>query len=478
MAMMSTLTQRADMVALPAMPALRFDNRTAFDALHFDTIDQNDVGFHVIVAKTGYRLGPCDEAGQARLDPLDTPALLYTEDRFHDDRIDCSVRVESDLAPYKPKCDVIVLGDAYAPGDRPAESFDAVLRVQQPDQVAPLPEPPQPLNPFQPISMPVRQQWQAELAAARATRIPGRMLINKVLTVTGPREIRRWGAILPGWKLTRPVPVASVPLRYEYAQGGECLVEASSDAASRVSPKRRLSAEHQAHYSHLSAAPVAHAACEYNPTGRGFASEWYLKATDIKRLAAPQLEYPEAAFSARLFEYSSLGEAELVPAGLGFIGRAWLPRRKLVGTFDTSTSWRSDDVPRLPRDFDFRYWNGAPEDQQCEHPTGGERITLVNLTPPGAEFARDGIAKFDLPSEQLYLVAVNDENAVAAVPLVIDTIVIDTQAGNVELTWRLCLIADGEFADVQLHHAATPEQLDRLKQWNTPEKGENMAPVA
>lgn len=45
---------------------------------------------------------------------------------------------------------------------------------------------------------------------------------------------------------------------------------------------------------------------------------------------------------------------------------------------------------------------------------------------------------------------------------------IDTLAGTVELTWRLCIAADGEFAEARLLHARTPEQLDRLKQWSAP----------
>lgn len=461
--------QKADMTQLPSLPSLRFDNRTEFDALHFDTIDHNDVGFHVIVAKTGYHLDQCNEAGFARLQPLDAPALLVTEDRFHEDRVECSVRVESDLAPYKPKCDVVVLGDAYAPGGRPAESFQVSLQMKLQDQPAPLPEPPQPLNPFQPLSMSARQAWQAELAAARAMRIPGRVLIDKTLTVTGPRELRREGMLFPCWHLTDPVPVASVPLRYEHAQGGECIVDGTSDGANEVPQQQRLTDEQQSQYKHLGAPPVAHVACQYNPVGRGFAPEWYLKATRTSRLPAPQFEYLHAQFSTQKFEHCSRGKAELVPAGLGFVGRAWLPRRELIGTFDTTKSWQRDDVPRLPRDFDFAYWNGAPLDQQVDYPSGGEQFTLLNLAPPEAPFVRNGVLNFKLPCEQLFLLAVDDDNAVAATPLSIDTIVIDTAAGRVELTWRLCLIADGRFADAQLLHASTAEQLNRLEQWNVPE---------
>ena len=69
------------MAGIPEIPPLRFRNDTAFDALHFDTLDQHDAAFHVIVAKTGYAFGPCGGDGLAALAPLDPPAPLHHEDR-------------------------------------------------------------------------------------------------------------------------------------------------------------------------------------------------------------------------------------------------------------------------------------------------------------------------------------------------------------------------------------------------------------
>ncbi len=54
-----------------------------------------------------------------------------------------SVRQESDLAPFEPKADVVVSGDAYAPGGEPAESWPVqiwiddhthALRVSRPSE--------------------------------------------------------------------------------------------------------------------------------------------------------------------------------------------------------------------------------------------------------------------------------------------------------------------------------------------------------
>ncbi|MDM5179743.1 DUF2169 domain-containing protein [Massilia sp. DJPM01] len=474
----------------PSIPSLRFDNRTGLDALHFDTIDQNGVAFHVVVAKTAYRFDGCDEHGHARLVSLEDPAPLYTDDMCYQDDTEQSVRCESDLAPYKPHCDVIVVGSAHAPGGKPVRRFGVRLHLQLPDQPAPLPERPFPLNPMQPLSFDTEQAWKEELALAERTMVPGRVLIDKVLTVTGERELQRrlapvrlaqlmvavvtLGLVqLNRWRLTTSAPSTSVPLRYEYAQGGQCVIPADGKGAKRVPKRHRLTRAQQEQYSYLLVPPAALDASQVNPIGCGFAPRWYLRASGLKRLPAPRIEYAHAPFTARRFWQSAVGRPVLVPAGFGYVGRAWLPRRSLVGTIETKSHWEPDEVPALPKDFDFAYWNGAPQDQQCEHLAGGERLTLTNLCAPGAPFARadsadNTVLSFALPQQSPFLLATNAVGAVAAMPLAIDTVLIDAEAGQVELSWRLCIVADGEFADARLLQAANEEQLGRLAAWNTP----------
>ncbi|HAQ24498.1 MAG TPA: hypothetical protein DCQ80_00760 [Pseudomonas sp.] len=62
------------------------------------------------------------------------------------------------------------------------------------------------------------------------------------------------------------------------------------------------------------------------------------------------------------------------PAGFGIRGRAWAPRLQTAGTYDRQ--WLDARWPLLPRDFDFAYWNGAPEDQQIDSPHGFVRAPL------------------------------------------------------------------------------------------------------
>lgn len=474
-------------MVLPVLPSLRFDNRTDLDALHFDTLDQNGVGFHVIVAKTSYSL----EGGggqRAQLRPLDEPGLLHTEDRYHDDDATQSVRIESDLAPFKPLCDVVVVGAAHAPEGKPVRRFTASLHVQAPDRPAPLPPKPAPLNPMQPLSQRALEEWQAELAAARSARLAGDVLVDKTLHMTGERTLQRrlaplrllqaaiavctLGLVrLNPYRLTSPSPVMQVPLRYELAQGGQCRIEEGTPQARRVPKRYRLTPERQAAYPE--GAPAAHDSDQRNPDGCGFAPRWFMRAAKLVRLPAPRIEYPDAAFSGARFWRAARGKAALVPAGFGFVGRGWLPRRERVGTFASRTAWGADDVPLLPRDFDFRYWNGAPDDQQCAHLAGGERFTLTNLCAPNAAGAQrdergNTVVQFALPSQSLFLLAADDSGAVATMPLSIDTVVVDTDAGVVDIVWRYCLVADGSFADARLLHATTDEQLQRLHGWHAP----------
>ena len=485
---------------IPDIPSVRFDNRTDFDALHFDTIDQHGVAFHVIAAKTGYRLGACDGAGHAALIALDDPAPLNGEDQHHDDDLECSVRQESDLAPYKPLCDVVVIGSGHAPRGQAARSFNVSLRVQLPDQAAQLPQRPYPLNPMQALSPAAYDDWQAALSLASRSVVPGAVLIDKTLAVTGERTLRRYPAPLrwllsaaklctlglakpSPWRLSAPGATLAVPIRYELAQGGQCRVESGGPAAGRVPAKHRLSKEELAQHPDQASAPVAHDASHDNPTGRGFTRRWYLDAERVKRQAAPCIEYPAEPFTAARYWRATMGKATLHPAGFGFVGRAWLPRRTLIGKVETKATWGPDEVPGLPREFDFRYWNGAPNDQQCPLLEGGERFTLTNLCRHDAPYAHldangNTALSFTLPQQALFVLGTDDAGAVAVLPLSIDTVLIDLDAGQVDLVWRLCLLADGELTDVRLMHANTPEQLERLAQFGAPAEENAAAPAS
>jgi len=54
---------------------------------------------------------------------------LVETDEYYDDEMTGSIRIESDMVPFKPRADIVVVGNAYAPGKQPVKVLDAALRV-------------------------------------------------------------------------------------------------------------------------------------------------------------------------------------------------------------------------------------------------------------------------------------------------------------------------------------------------------------
>jgi len=80
-------------------------------------------------------------------------------------------------------------------------------------------------------------------------------------------------------------------------------------------------------------------------------------------------------------------------ASFGPIPASWQPRVGLAGTYDKN--WEETRLPLLPDDFRDEYFYSAPADQQVPgFLSGGEEVTLVNLTP-------DGLTRFLLPRVRL-----------------------------------------------------------------------------
>jgi hypothetical protein len=213
-----------------------------------------------------------------------------------------------------------------------------------------------------------------------------------------------------------------------------------------------------------------------NPLGLGFCRQWYWQATQINSFAAPQIEYPQVGYDVAAFERCLRGEEIAAPAGLGSIGRAWLPRRQLVGTVQEKAQWHADEVPALPRDFDFGYWNAAPLDQQCRYLTGGEVIRLSNLCPqhhPASHLdaQQNNLIEIELPKHACVLMAAveprsaanpSDEIAVRIENLLIDTVHINLLEQRLELTWRFWISCDDDIASMRLIYATRADQLARL----------------
>ncbi len=145
-----------------------FRNYTPFSPLHFESRDekQNDFGVLVLYGTFQY-----EDSGRLSLVQKQEPVPL--QDKYHGEPGLSSLHIESGLAPFKPKTDVLVTANAYAPSGRPERNWNVSVHIGE---------------------------------------------LCKRLTVTGPRSwTRAWGRV---YELGEPEPTTSVPVTYENAFGG------------------------------------------------------------------------------------------------------------------------------------------------------------------------------------------------------------------------------------------------------------------
>lgn len=401
---------------------MEFRNCTRFPALAYEAFNQFGNELHVVALRVTFDLLPDYSLAFAA-----EQGGLVLDDEFFGDSGRSSVRQESDLAPFKPRCDVVVNGTAHAPGGIPAASFNAGIRI--------------------------------------TNSATGGVILEKNLTVAGPRWWKENGK---GWEITAPEPIEKLPLRYEFAYGGENRIGIDEPAAGKLDEKDRLTPEErEQHPGGPERAPAAQSVYEYNHLGMGFYEKWYLDATrceqpqentvpqkggpggvqktgligaierlistsseapvqassiPVRTLPAPQIESPDDPVK-------EIGK-RYAPQGFGFINKIWLPRRKLFGTVDREFMGSGK---RLPDDFDFAYWNGAHPDMQIPYLQGDETIELANLLPGAAS------AKFTLPGYRAYLIAQVEGGLLMSRFLKIDTLIIDTDNRKITLVHRALL---------------------------------------
>ncbi len=405
-------------------------NLSPFAHLTFSAIDNLDEMAEVVVAKASYTLHPASPSGDGDLSltlaAVDT--TLFVTDECFGAINKSSVRTESDLAPFKPRCDVIVIGAAHSATGQPVTQITVGVEIAR----------------------------RAKLIHRHSLRVHGeRDLVRRDALDRGAATLV-WlataGSVgVPEWYLTEAKPFLTCPLRYELAFGGEMKVSADEAGADRVAQADRLPEAVRSSHPDGDAAPVAHRVCPMNPLGRGFVEQWHIKATRSDRYPAPRIETAAAPFTPELFDELTHGRtpfgshAGLSPQGFGVITKAWQPRLKLAGTY--GEVWRTTRWPNLPRDFDLAYWNGANPAMQCEHLKGGERVKLTNLLPHGAPGTRvsapdANTAGFQLPAVELALRLELDSGHISYGLLPIDTLTVDLDAMVVHLVWRMRVPAE------------------------------------
>lgn len=158
---------------------MRYLNTTPFPTLCFESVGPEGVPIHTIVVRATTTILP---GASLRLSVDQLP--LNITDRYFGKPGESSLKYPSDLAPFKPRADIIVVGTTYPPTTSARAWIVAVTVGQH----------------------------------------------KKSLMVTGPRD---WKKSLLGWSLPSLKPAAKQPVRYESAFGG-ALVFPNAEGDSRT----------------------------------------------------------------------------------------------------------------------------------------------------------------------------------------------------------------------------------------------------
>lgn len=222
--------------------------------------------------------------------------------------------------------------------------------------------------------------------------------VTKTVRATGDRV---WEKGVAGLKTGDPQPFMKMPIVYERAFGGGD--KPSSDVKNPHWERR-------------------------NPVGVGYA-----KNPDVLvGQPVPNIENPESLISGTRLKTQ--------PVGFGPIGRHWVPRVDWAGTY--GEKWEKERLPLLPRDFDERFYQCAPPDQQAQqYLKGGEPVALLNLTP-------EGLLRFNLPRVWLSLRTrigseVIDHHAN------LHTVILEPDVPRVVMVWHTSVPCHGKDTKVQ-----------------------------
>jgi hypothetical protein len=213
--------------------------------------------------------------------------------------------------------------------------------------------------------------------------------LSKSLIVFGNR---RWEKGLLGQTyITKPEPFVSMPIVYERAFGGWD-TKPEDPADHRLEPR--------------------------NFIGTGFVT----RKKHLVGHALPNVEYPKQLISS--------WKDRPKPAGFGAVASYWTPRKELAGTYDDK--WQKERFPLFPEDFDERFYQCAPGDQQIEgFLKGGEPVYLVNLTADGKLF-------FRLPEVYLKFMTFFGEKEVEH-SAKLSTVIIEPDYPRVIMVWHTSL---------------------------------------
>lgn len=211
--------------------------------------------------------------------------------------------------------------------------------------------------------------------------------LNKGIKVLGPRTWRRSCPDKPG-------PFTVMPLHFGLAFGGSRTYRKAGQDFTECLPE--------------------------NPAGQGFAGPNTLD--QIEGLPVPNLEARDEAIVRP--------NSKCHPVAFSAIGRHWAPRKNYAGTYDEA--WRQSVFPFLPEDFDERFEQFAPEDQQMAYPKGGEEVILTNM------MANRARVRFHLPAlDQIAVRVLRADYTSETLNAVADTLFFEPELERFSVVWRV-----------------------------------------
>lgn len=156
-----------------------------------------------------------------------------------------------------------------------------------------------------------------------------------------------------------------------------------------------------------------------NPLGMGYFIEESINNQSLMQ----QLEQPNNLIKTP--------ESKNEPIAFSVLPRQYGLRAKYAGTFDEK--WRQEIAPFLPDDFDERYFQSAPTDQQIPFPKGKEIVTLINMHPKRPEI------NFNLPRLNNIPVRIyNKNNNINLINPNVDTLYFEPNNDFFSVVWRCC----------------------------------------
>lgn len=213
--------------------------------------------------------------------------------------------------------------------------------------------------------------------------------ITKTLLVTGDRF---WKAGMAGRVPSAPKPFESMPIIYERAFGG-------GRSATSLSLQKHFEVR--------------------NPVGVGIDGAPPVDASIETEV--PNIEYAS-------FRMDSIRSCPQ-PAGFSAVAPGWQPRLSYAGSYDEA--WLKEQAPLLPYDFDARFYQVAPEDQQSLRIQGGELVEIAGMSAEGRWLFL--LPSLDVPVHLAYRDRLGQE------ALKLDAVLLEPEQSRITLIARLII---------------------------------------